>query len=88
MDSKRADYQPYTQMTNTQEAAHLQSYHAYKFVRDEGRVSVDLHWKFTQRYFSFPLDPEYLWERLEPVSLAGTKPLIPLLKKPNSLRGF
>jgi hypothetical protein len=60
------------QLTGTQEAIHLQSFHAYTLVRDNGRINVDLHWRFAQSYYSFPLDPEYLWERLTPVPFAGT----------------
>ena len=32
---------------------------------------MDLHWGITRQGFSFPLDPERLWEQLEPVSLGG-----------------
>jgi hypothetical protein len=44
----------------------------YSFVHNDKRVVVELHWKFTSRRFPFNLDIERLWERLEPVSLAGT----------------
>jgi hypothetical protein len=33
---------------------------------------VDLHWAITERFFSFPLDPERLWERRSRVSLGGS----------------
>lgn len=47
------------------------------FVHDDGRITVDLHWGITPKdtrevCASFPFDLEGLWERLEPVSLAGT----------------
>ncbi len=68
-------YQPWRQLTSAQEVAHLRSDHAYTFERDGGRICVDLHWRFTQRYYAFPLDPECLCERLESVPLADSKVL-------------
>jgi signal peptidase I len=56
-------------LTRAQETASLQVRHHAKFVRDDGRVLVELHWRIVERRFSFALDR--LWERLEPVSLAG-----------------
>lgn len=44
------------------------------YVRDAGtdaQVPVDLHWGVAPRYFTFGLDPEALWERLQPLELAG-----------------
>jgi len=32
---------------------------------------VELHWGVIERHFSFPLDPKWLWGRLERVSLGG-----------------
>jgi hypothetical protein len=65
-------YRPETQMTDKQEKAHLKANRARGFVRDDGKSLVDIHWGVTLlRYFSFPTEDEHLWERLEPVSLAG-----------------
>jgi Uncharacterised nucleotidyltransferase len=36
-------------------------------------VRVELHWRLTGRHFSFPLDMQQLWQRLEITSLAGVK---------------
>ena len=41
--------------------------HAYK------KVGIDLHQGITPSYLPFPIDFEALWERLEPISLAGTR---------------
>lgn len=60
------------ELTGAQEAAHLRFAHAYVFVRTDGKAEVDLHWTFTRRYFSFPLDLRDLQKRLEPVSLTDT----------------
>lgn len=54
-----------------QEVAYLGP-HYYTFVRDDGRVRVDLQWRITRSSFSFSLDAERLWERLEPIPLAGS----------------
>ncbi len=41
------------------------------FVGANNRVHVDLHQGIVQQHFSFRLDFERLWQRVEPVSLAG-----------------
>lgn len=48
-----------------------------EMVREDGRVVVELHWAITSETFYFPLDPNSLWEKVEPVSLEGT--LVPNL---------
>ena len=40
-------------------------------MHDAGTV-VELHWAFVQRYFTFPLDPEPLWDRAKPISWGST----------------
>ena len=65
-------YEPTFQLTRAQEKALLQSKCEYSFNRYEDRVHVEVHWQIVPTYFAFPLDFEYLWERLElPVSLVG-----------------
>jgi hypothetical protein len=61
-----------SQLTDAQEAALLQSFHEYTFDRNDGRSTVDLHWRFLPSCFSFPLDLDHIWERLEQVPFAGT----------------
>lgn len=70
-------YQPppwLVRMTAAQRAASLdfQHYH-YQFVRGDGRVMVELHWGLIEHYLAFRLPLECLWERLEQVSLLGTR---------------
>ena len=43
----------------------------YTFSRPDGRSRVDLQWRITERYFSFSLDKEHLWQRLDPVPIAA-----------------
>ncbi|WP_066375537.1 nucleotidyltransferase domain-containing protein [Anabaena sp. CA = ATCC 33047] len=40
-------------------------------VSDDGRVFIDLHWELTPTYFPYKPKFNQLWERLEPISLAG-----------------
>jgi len=66
-------FQQDPQLTDGQEAAFLRSGCELEFVRDDGAVTIDLHWDFTVRGFSFSFELDRLWERLETVSLAGKK---------------
>jgi Uncharacterised nucleotidyltransferase len=68
-------YRPQFALNDTQEAAFVRTYSAQSFLRDDGKVVVDLHWTMTSRDFSFPLDPERLWERPEAISLGGKEVL-------------
>ena len=68
-------YQPRIRLTSSQHVLFLRSEYELPFVRDDGKCMVELHWKITPKYFSYPLDPEHLWERLEPVSLNGREVL-------------
>ena len=64
-------YRPQFELNDSQEAAFVRSYPAQSYVRDDDKVVVDLHWTMTSRDFSFPLEPERLWEDTETISLAG-----------------
>jgi len=64
-------YRPSVHVTQAQEAAYLRSQYEYEFLREDGKVVVELHWGVTPRYFSFSPDFDRLWERVTPVSLAG-----------------
>ena len=64
-------YRHLFQFTSAQEAVEIQSNCEYTLVHKDGEIVVDLHWLITPSYFSFPIDTECLWERLEPISLTG-----------------
>jgi hypothetical protein len=64
-------YHPMFQRTAQEEAFLLQSNRAYPFVRDDGRVAIDLQWSIALEPFSFPRDPECLWENLKPFTFEG-----------------
>jgi len=57
-------------LTPEQQTAYLRSRHSLVFADERGSI-VELHWAIQPRYFSFALDPETLWSRLQPVRLAG-----------------
>jgi hypothetical protein len=40
-----------------------------------GKVVVELHWEIAPRSFSFPFDPDRVWDRLQPISLGGSQVL-------------
>jgi hypothetical protein len=57
---------------DAQEAANLWSDSERDFVRQDGKVVLDLHWRITPRFFPFELPVEELWERRQSLSLLGT----------------
>ena len=67
-----AGYQPQFRLTRAQEAAFLRYNCEHGLVHGDDGSMVDLHWAITERFFSFPLDPECLWERLHRVPLGGS----------------
>jgi Uncharacterised nucleotidyltransferase len=75
-------YQPQHRLTRAQEAALLGSRGQYVFMRDDGKGAVELHWEITE-HFSFPLDSERLWRRLEKVPLGGE--VVPTLSPEDTL---
>lgn len=46
-----------------------------QFISEDGRVNIDLHRQITPRFFSFSLNFDELWKRLQPVSLTGASVL-------------
>lgn len=59
------------QLTTEQQHVSLKHHYHYHFLRDDGRVSVELHWAFTRRYWPFPIAFDVLWDRLDAVPLSG-----------------
>lgn len=62
-------WRPKLQLTRAQAEAYLKYDCEYNLDRGDGRVLLEIHWGIVPRYFSFPLDIEALWQRLEPISL-------------------
>jgi hypothetical protein len=53
-----------------QRLKYLHHYH-YEFTCESNGGSVEIHWRFTERFWPFRFEPLRLWERLQPVALAG-----------------
>ena len=64
-------YQPHFQLTRIQTAAFLKSKYEFPLTHRNGWLTVELKWNLAENFFSFPLDQERLWERLQPASLNG-----------------
>jgi Uncharacterised nucleotidyltransferase len=65
-------FRPEVALTEAQERALVESQHAYCLRRPDRTAVVELHWEISPRHVSLPVRPERLWNRLCPVSLAGT----------------
>lgn len=59
--------------SSSQEATHLKHHHEYELIHKNGKLAMDLHWAFAAIDNPFPLDFEYLWQRIQPFSLAGKR---------------
>jgi Uncharacterised nucleotidyltransferase len=64
-------YQPHFQLTGTQVAAFLKSKYEFPLTHKNGWLTVELKWNLVEDFFSFPLDQEGLWKRLQPIPLNG-----------------
>jgi hypothetical protein len=62
-------YQPEPDIDARQTQILIASQHSLPFQRDGGHLIVELHWRVSADFFASALDPEYLWRRLEPVTL-------------------
>jgi len=67
-------YRPLRSLSPEEEGVELKSGYMYKFLHPEG-VEVELHWGFTSRRASFPVNLENIWTRLEPVYFKGKQVL-------------
>jgi len=68
-------YQPQFELNGIQADAHQRTKYELPLIRNPGRMMVELKWEVVDKYFSFPLDPGSLWERLQPVNLDGKEVL-------------
>jgi hypothetical protein len=68
-------YRPQYELTHAQAAAYQKSQYELLLIRNNDRMIVELKWEIVDRFFSFPMDYECLWERLKPTSLAGKEVL-------------
>jgi hypothetical protein len=63
-------FAPRPALNKSQEPALVRFDCSYNFANEKD-VCVDLHWDITPRCFSFGLDPDRLWDRLQPIALNG-----------------
>ncbi len=68
-------YESSYNFTREQEVARLKSPYCKdnNYFHKDSRINIDFHWQLLQRYLSFPLDHERLWERHTFASIAGKK---------------
>lgn len=65
-------YEPKEPSGGPWDAAYLRYAYESSLVHADDGVCVDLHWRLTGNAFPFPLRPERIWPRLQPVTLLGT----------------
>ncbi|HEY9614633.1 nucleotidyltransferase family protein [Allocoleopsis sp.] len=65
-----AQEKPYFQYEQFLESAQYQG--SYDFVRNDGKVFVELHWSLTKKDFPFPVEFNHLWEHINPIVIAET----------------
>jgi hypothetical protein len=65
-------YHPWRALTPEEERRCLEDGKDRPFVSRDGHFAVEIHWRFTPRYYPFALDAESLWERLEMCAFEGT----------------
>jgi hypothetical protein len=58
-------------LTDEQEAIFIEYGCEHAFVREDEAVMVDLHWAIVPLHYSFAVDPESLWARLDRITLNG-----------------
>jgi len=63
-------FKPKPQLNDEQQAALMRFDCAYNFDNERG-VVLDVHWEFVARHFSFRIDTNRLWDRLEAVGISG-----------------
>jgi hypothetical protein len=68
-------YQPHFQLTRAQVAAFLKSKYELPLTHRNGWLTVELKWNLVEDFFSFPLDQEALWERLQSIPINGKEVL-------------
>jgi len=58
-------YQPHINLTDADITHYIQFQNELSFMRQDGRVAVELQWEITPHYFNFPIPSKYLWESIE-----------------------
>jgi hypothetical protein len=64
-------YQPKRALSPAEQAALLRNDYARGFLKDGGRLLLELHWGFRPRYCAFRVQIDRLWERQVAITVAG-----------------
>jgi hypothetical protein len=62
---------PEAEMTPSQQRLHLQTKYHDKYVAANSTVAVEVHWAISPGYLNCPPERSWLWERLQPATIAG-----------------
>jgi hypothetical protein len=65
-------YQQAQAQAGEKEPQHVESQLGCDFFRPDGRISVELHWSFLQKWLGFEVDLARLWQAHDRFELAGT----------------
>ncbi|HEV8131774.1 MAG TPA: nucleotidyltransferase family protein, partial [Acidobacteriota bacterium] len=65
-------YQPNVHLSASHQTAYLEAQCEFCQVNIEKRVAVEVHWDIVPSHMAFPIDLQQLWQRLVPISFAGT----------------
>ena len=65
-------YQPPSNQTGKLGSTRIEDQVGCDFVRKDGRVSVEMHWSFIQKWLGFEVDLDALWKTPEYVNIGGT----------------
>jgi hypothetical protein len=66
---------PEMPLSSALEKVHLRTKYNYQFTHLDRQITLELHWGVSPNYFSFPSSPQWLWQGLETVTLAGIEML-------------
>lgn len=66
-------FHPQLELTRAQEAAYVRSEHAFNYIRDRDRLSVEIHWRLQDHYLAFQFDTDDLWRSQQTGQLFGKR---------------
>ncbi|HEY3913184.1 MAG TPA: nucleotidyltransferase family protein [Verrucomicrobiae bacterium] len=72
---RRWDYEQPVSQTSGGGSSHVESQLGCDFLRKDGKISIELHWSFIQRWLGFEVDLDEVWRTPHYVPLGGMKVL-------------
>jgi hypothetical protein len=64
---------PELPLSSALEKVHIRTKYNYQFVHPARQITLELHWAISPNYLAFPSRPEWLWQDLDTLTLAGTE---------------